>query len=176
MRYMHISALVLAVAVGFSAPALVRADDSPTTQPTTRPRGEHREFNGPIISALKATTPAITDDERAKIKPILEAARQKFEAWRSAHKGEFQQLRTDLKAAHDAGDTDKVAQLTGQMRDLFKDAPKPKEVVDQILPLLTADQQTSFKAALESYRKEHGRAGAMGGGLGLRNRGAAAQQ
>jgi hypothetical protein len=170
MRSMHISALVLAGVLGLTGPGLLRADTGPTTQPATRPHGEHGQL-GPIMTALKATTPAITEDEKDKIKPIMEAAKAKFEAFRAAHQDEFQQLRKDMAAAKDAGDKDKMASLRTKMEELMKDAPKPKEIVDQILPILTADQQTSFKAALETYRKEH-----FGPGAHRPKAGAPAQQ
>ncbi len=146
MRSMKITALVLTAVLGLCGPSmsgLLRADDTPATQPSTRPHGEHHSPAGPIVAALKATTPTVTEEEHAQIKPIVKA-------WVATNKDQLEKLHADMKAAHEAGDKAKMKEIHTEMAALMKG------LVDQITPLLTADQQTSFKAALQAERKEHG--------------------
>ena len=115
---------VIALAAIAAAPAL-RADDT-TTQTTPAAGAEHK---GPHGDRLKELTEklALTDDQVAKIKPILADEAQAMKA-----------LRADTTIEK----KDKRAKMM-EIR---------KSHADQILAILTPDQQAKFKAMMD-HRK-----------------------
>jgi len=160
MRLTGIIALAVVAMLGVAAPS-VRAQQAPTSQPTTRPHGEH---GGPLIAALKDLN--LTDDQKAKVKTIMEDFRPKAEAYRAANKDKFEKAMADIKAARTSGDKTQMQAARAEMEALIKGSPMAA-AIEQIKAILTPDQQTKFQAALEELRKEHG----MGGGAGHRQHG-----
>lgn len=96
----------------------------------------------------------LTQDQKTKIQSMMQDFHQKMQAFRSAHEGKAQELREQMKAARDAGDKDKARQVAQQMEELKKDAPKPKELIDNIKTVLTPDQAATLESKVDARRKQ----------------------
>ena len=123
MKSLKLLLSVLALAAVASAPVL-RAEDAPPAPGTDAPA--HKPPHGDRLKEL-AEKLALTDDQKAKIAPVL--------------KDEAQALK-DLRDDTSIEKKDKRA----KMMDIRKSH------ADQILAILTPDQQAKFKA-MQEHRK-----------------------
>jgi len=123
---MKSSKLLLSVLalVAFAAAPVIRAEDTPAAPAA----GDHKA--GPRGERLKelAEKLALTDDQKAKIKPIIEDEAKALKA---------------LKEDTTIEKKDKRAKLM-EIR---------KSHSEQILAILTPDQQAKFKAMMEQHKK-----------------------
>ncbi len=115
---------VFALAAVAASPVL-RADDAPPTPPPGTPPA-HKGAHGDRLKELSEKL-ALTDDQKAKIKPILMDEMQAMKA-----------LRDDTTLEK----KDKHA----KMMDIHKSH------AEQILAILTPDQQAKFKAMQEHHK------------------------
>lgn len=116
-------------------------------------RGDRRGPGGGDVRELLADL-NLTEDQKAKIKPMAEAFREKVETYKATHKDELSKLRADFEAAKTAGDKEKLKQLAGQREALMADAPKPKELIAQIETVLTPEQKATLDAKIEARKAE----------------------
>ena len=118
--------LSLFALAAFAAAPVIRAEDTPATPPAAG--AEHKE-KGPRGDRLKEIVGKLdlTDDQKAKIKPIVEDAMKATKA-----------VREDTTLDKDA--------KREKLMEIFKSH------VDQIVPILTADQQAKLKALREKAR------------------------
>ena len=125
----------------------------PGAQPgdATGKRGERR---GPGDVRELLADLNLTEEQKAKIKPMAEEFRQKVESYKAAHKDELEKLRTEVEAAKTAGDKEKMKQLAQQRETLMADAPKPKELIAQIEAVLTPEQKATLDAKIEARKAE----------------------
>jgi hypothetical protein len=127
--------------------------------PVERARAEIRERLQLLRQALQGVN--LTDAEKAAVKTMLQDAKTKLDEWRAANQAELAQLQTDLKAARQAKDKDKVAQILGQLKTLLESAPKP-EFLKQLKGILKPEQFEKLIARLKELNAaaEKGEAGA----------------
>ena len=126
----------------------------PGAQPGAGEMGGKR--HGPGVGEVRELLADLnlTDDQKAKIKSITEAFREKVEAYKTAHKDQIDKFRTDLEAAKTAGDKEKIRQLVQQREALMADAPRPKDLIAEIKTVLTPEQQTTLDAKVEARKAE----------------------
>lgn len=80
-----------------------------------------------------------TDEQKEQIRTILQESEETVRAYREEHKAEFEQIRTDMKAAREAGDREKMKALGEQLRKLMEASPR-QDIVEKIKAVLTPEQ------------------------------------
>ncbi|MHC4562604.1 MAG: hypothetical protein ACYS8X_07520 [Planctomycetota bacterium] len=110
----------------------------------------------------KLDLPAETEEQ---VLGILKTHRQAAENWRSEHGEEFKELREAMRAAKEAGDTDKLAELREQAEKLMAGRKELHEqLMSQLDDVLTDEQMADVK---KLFRPRKGR-GHRGPGMFLR--------
>jgi|GEM_PF-5391675 len=131
----------------------------PDARPSTRPAkgsmsGERQGKRGkrePLKRLLQGIE--LTDDQKAQMETVKTEIREQAKAFHDKNKDAIQQLRSEFKAAKEAGDKEKLTELRDQRKALFKDAPKPENIADRVRAILNEDQQKTFDANLEEMKK-----------------------
>jgi Spy/CpxP family protein refolding chaperone len=110
----------------------------------------------------------VTPEQHGQIKGILDAHKQKMDAWRSSHEAELKALREAHEAARESGDRAKLQELRTRRQELMKDAPKPADLFGQIRDVLNEEQRKTFDARVEEAKEKlrSPRAGGPGGPQG----------
>ncbi len=116
--------------VAFAAAPVLRAEDAPVTPPAGAP-----EHKGSRFDRLKELTErlGLTDEQVAKIKPIIADEM------------------AAMKALKQDATVDKEAKRAKAMEI-------HKAHVEQIIPILTSEQQAKFKAGREKHKEKSGEA------------------
>lgn len=135
-----------------------RADKAAATQPG----GRGEMVNGPrpgalvgeaIINTLQEVNPPVTEEQKAKIKPIVEDFKKDAEAWREKNADQIAKLKKEGEAAREAKDEAKVRETMQKAMALREGGPKPKDLIDKIGSVLTPEQKTDFNAKIEKKRE-----------------------
>ncbi len=115
--------------VAFAAAPVLRAQTAPTTPP---PAGapEHKGHDDRLKELAEKLN--LTDDQKAKIKPIIEDEMKAMKALKD-------DTSIDKKAKHE------------------KEMEIRKSHADQILALLTPEQQEKFKDMIKAMHEKHGK-------------------
>jgi len=128
MKSLKLLLSVIALAVVAAAPVL-RAEDAPAAPPAPSPAGgsDHKGPRGDRLKELSDKL-GLTDDQKAKIKPILLDEAQAIKALREDTSVDKEARRAKIMEIH-------------------------KAHVDQINAILTPEQQAKFKAGREQHKK-----------------------
>jgi len=116
------------------------------------PLAERREILQDIREALASLN--LTDDQKTKIKDVVEDFRKLREDYRADHKAELEPLLKDLKAAHEAKNEEQVKADLEKIRVIMEAGPKPRELLMKLAALLTPEQRKDFRAAMQKLRQE----------------------
>lgn len=96
----------------------------------------------------------LTDDQKAKIRTILDDTRKAHEEFRSKNEETLKTLHEEAKAAHESGDREKARAAMEKLEKLRENAPKPGAALDKIKGVLNADQVKQLDQAIEAKKKE----------------------
>lgn len=95
----------------------------------------------------------LTADQKAQVEQVFEKAKAERQAFRQAHEQEFKQLHEEMKAARESGDKQAIQAVREKQQQLMKQAASPKEVIQQVLAILTTEQKSKL---LETILLRHG--------------------
>lgn len=155
MRNLLLSAVILA----FIAPMAIAAPDG-----EKGPRdGDRPRRGGGIKHALSKLD--LSDDQKAEIHDIMEAAKEDIKAYREANAETFKKLMADMKAAREAQDKEAAEAVRAEMKKLHEASPA-HAAHQAILGVLTDDQKAKLAQMRENRPK-----GPRGEGDGPRKRG-----
>lgn len=114
-----------------------------------RPGPEIGEFIHDTLAKLN-----LTEDQKTKVKTILDDARKSREEFHSKNEETLKKLHEEAKTARESGDREKGRAAMEKIGKLMENAPKPQDTIDKIKGVLTADQSKQFEEAIEAKKKE----------------------
>jgi Spy/CpxP family protein refolding chaperone len=128
---------------------------------------EHRKRPDSFVPPPVVEKLSLTDEQRTQLKDLTDQFKKERDALVGDRKGEGQDLREQMKAAHEAGDEAKVEALREKMRQRMEPVMKlRKQYVEKLRAGLTPDQQKKLDEGLERFRErmaEHRGPGGPGG-------------
>ncbi len=120
------------------------------------PRAERRgEAMDQLRGALKDLN--LSEDQKARIKTIMDEARDSREKFMEEHKDEVQAIREKMKAAREAKDSEQMKQLGEELRSIMESGPKPTDTMDKIKGVLTPEQREQLQGKLDQWKENHPR-------------------
>lgn len=121
-----------------------------------KPGGPGGPFGKAGIEFVRDTLDSLnlSDDQKAKVRTILEDTRKSHEEFRSKNEATLKSLHEEAKAAREAGDREKARAAMEKAEKLMENAPRPGAAIDKIKGVLTADQSKKLDEAIEAKKKE----------------------
>lgn len=95
----------------------------------------------------------LTDEQQQQIDAIREQARAAHDAWREENKAKFEAIREQFREARENRDREAMQAAGEQMRQLWQQAPKPRDHVDDVLNVLTPEQRERFQANMAQLQE-----------------------
>lgn len=116
--------------------------------------GKHHERSPRRMMKALFKDVDLTEDQREQVREIMGAGREEMEAWRDEHRDEMEDLRAQMREAHENKDKEQAAAVREKMQQLFESRPKPEDRADEIRQILTPEQTEQFDANLEQIKQK----------------------
>jgi Spy/CpxP family protein refolding chaperone len=148
------------------------AEDKPAGDPPKRERregGPGDRRGGPLGGLIEKLN--LTEEQKPKVKAIMEEHRAAAEKYREEHKAEFEAARAKMKEARESKDEAKIKEAREAFRKLMEGGPSLKELGDKLRAVLTADQQKVLDEELAKIKERMANGPGPGGPRGERKPG-----
>ncbi|GEM_PF-5374196 len=107
----------------------------------------------------------LAKEQKEKLQVIREDVKKSEEQWRTAHAEDLKKIQTDMQAARDAQDQDKMREVMTQRQELMQGMPSGDDALTKVKALLTEDQVKALDTRITERQQEmRTRMGGMMGG------------